>query len=608
MKDISLRVAGKLPGGTFIGFVINELWPKADVDIWQAVKAQVETLVDEKILARELDERKGDLQGLKFNLEQFYGAADDEKSKWLVYVLGSCNDLRGHLTSSPNKIHLIHLTITTAFIHLAMLRERLINGERMGLQPNKYTWDKELTEMVSTYRSFLTSTRSEWKVWRRNEIQIVVHGDGPGHRPDNYVEDKRTGKKATYNNGRIPFWENRKSYQLAGNCFERVRDRMFNEIDGAFLRTYKEAFNLRRFFPGQEKMPPWAPPGDGIVDYGPYNTDTRDGHHTDLRFKYPEVEYAKRWMNPNLEGNNGVPPINGITIRAGDFMDYMEIHMLGDQSRNARAGNPNGGQEHYVELVPIPRGTYINGAGSMQDFNCYATGFGLNFNKNFEFFNKNTKYVPANAYQYSGALQSANVFTMKKGKEGNSGYCGKSPELAGMDWPWAGPVDEDFGLVDAEIVGGGWGGTTCVYQVTFKFAHFSTWRPSAGWSFITNPTSGRVLDIESPGASPKGFLDQPLIASDRRNGSPTQLWSLGENGMLLNRTGFVASVARNESGSPIVVRERYHNQDQMWDFKEGRNLICLWNGFTLDIAEGSTVHMWPKHNGDNQVWLFQDVY
>ena len=243
IKDISLRLTGQIPVvGSLIGFVLNELWPSASpslpdpIDIWNCIKDEVQNLVDEAVLNRELDERRGDLQGLKWNLEQFERCPHgSEKGKWLIYILGSCNDLRGHFTQSRNKVHFIHLTITLANLHLGILRQRLLHGDKMGLESNKYLWDEELTNMVQYYIDFLSDLKGQWIEWRKDQIKIEYIS------PDKIVRDTKSDRKV---------WFTYKPHIL-NSMLEEVRYRMVRENIGELMPTYKMAFGLRRYFPGK---------------------------------------------------------------------------------------------------------------------------------------------------------------------------------------------------------------------------------------------------------------------------------------------------------------------------------------------------------------------
>ncbi|MHB1058288.1 MAG: insecticidal delta-endotoxin Cry8Ea1 family protein [Rhodanobacter sp.] len=87
-KVIAQAVAGKVPyvGGLLSG-LIGVFWPSDQPDIWDQIKAQVQTLVEQDIAQNNLDQLQLTLQGLKDDIDDYLALTDPgEKQDKLVSI------------------------------------------------------------------------------------------------------------------------------------------------------------------------------------------------------------------------------------------------------------------------------------------------------------------------------------------------------------------------------------------------------------------------------------------------------------------------------------------------------------------------------------------
>ena len=121
---------------------------------------------------------------------------------------------------------------------------------------------------------------------------------------------------------------------------------------------FKLAILLKFLFPGQEFLPDLAPKKDQIVEFGPYNPGSMDGHNENLTLPFGR-KGTLNWTEPNLTSNKGKPVVDGFGFRVGSIMDAMMIYFFNqDYGEEDMVGNPYGGKGFYKDL---DKGNYICG-------------------------------------------------------------------------------------------------------------------------------------------------------------------------------------------------------------------------------------------------------
>jgi hypothetical protein len=83
--------------GGIVVALTEVLWPPSDVSIWDSIKQQVTQMGDAKILAKELEERQEELNGLKDTMNEYVVAKSHEKGAFMATMLSQANELHRQL-------------------------------------------------------------------------------------------------------------------------------------------------------------------------------------------------------------------------------------------------------------------------------------------------------------------------------------------------------------------------------------------------------------------------------------------------------------------------------------------------------------------------------
>merc|ERR1719264_2149296 len=138
--------------------MIEVFWPQNEEDVWDKIEDQVQDLVDEAILKEELENRQGDINALLADMYQYVEAKGHEKAYWMNSILAKCIDTNEHIKiHEDTHPHTIGVTITLAYIHLNMLRERWLYGKFMYDEDNSEVWRQDLEYQVVEYQNYLSS-------------------------------------------------------------------------------------------------------------------------------------------------------------------------------------------------------------------------------------------------------------------------------------------------------------------------------------------------------------------------------------------------------------------------------------------------------------------
>ncbi|MCO5573372.1 hypothetical protein L7F22_027141 [Adiantum nelumboides] len=152
MRDAAIKLSGKIPEvGAVVSILVSFFWPEDQVDIFEALKADMTKLVKEEILKYELNRHQSEIDGLKVIIQRYKAAKLHEKGYFLNSWITQADQLSVIFRQSNNNFHLISPTITLALLHLIGLRERLDFGKDLYQEDNTKQWKKDLEEMYKTY-------------------------------------------------------------------------------------------------------------------------------------------------------------------------------------------------------------------------------------------------------------------------------------------------------------------------------------------------------------------------------------------------------------------------------------------------------------------------
>jgi len=298
-----------------IGVMIEVFWPPDDEDVWAKIEDQVQDLVNKALLEKELEDRQGDINAILADMHQYVEALGHEKSYWMNSILAKCIDTNEHIKIHPESHpHTIGITITLAYIHLNMLRERLLYGKFMYNEDNSEFWRQDLEYQVADYQNYLSTAYKEWRDWRNGEIEANSWSTG-FIIADCYGEtkDKETGENVKYHQSGCSL----DSY--FEDDVKRTKTYMFNELRGKFMRQlYQASFELIRFIPGMENHLEYALPDDRILEFGPYTPYVLQylKDHQEHEGRY---SYSPHWD----ESNNNV--LTQISVSEGNYIDGLQF-------------------------------------------------------------------------------------------------------------------------------------------------------------------------------------------------------------------------------------------------------------------------------------------
>ncbi|KAH7373230.1 hypothetical protein KP509_17G045000 [Ceratopteris richardii] len=172
IRSVVLQLTWKIPEvGAIASFIIGSFWPQDKVDVFEAIKEEIRNLIRKEILEYELNVHKSEIDGLKMILRRYQEAHHHEKGHFLTNWITEADKLSIIFRQSNNNIHLIHLDITLAILHLAALRERLDFGKELYEEDNTEQWKDDLKDMYKIYVvDFFPNIFKQWRDWRAENI------------------------------------------------------------------------------------------------------------------------------------------------------------------------------------------------------------------------------------------------------------------------------------------------------------------------------------------------------------------------------------------------------------------------------------------------------
>lgn len=126
--------------------------------------------LDQKILIGEINKLQNTIDALRKTMKQYMKAKPREKGSFMSAIIQECNTIQNGVFRSNNALHLIPLTLTVSYMHLATLKEWLVNGKGLYTEDNTEIWDTELAEEIKTYRKDFMKIYADWSQWRKDRI------------------------------------------------------------------------------------------------------------------------------------------------------------------------------------------------------------------------------------------------------------------------------------------------------------------------------------------------------------------------------------------------------------------------------------------------------
>lgn len=359
LKGIVSATSSKIPvvGGA-IKVLLEIVWPTKKISIWDSLKDQVSHLVDEKILQKELEERKSELDGLKSSMENYLNSKLSEKGVWLGAMLTNSNIIFEKLTKSSNKIHLIPLIVIHAHLHLILLRERLLFGEEIFHEDNQEEWEKNLNDVYNKYNKFFqTSTVFyDWKKWREEKIICKSWVERDWYTAfvtaSTFGELKDELNATNYAKFQIDYVDGDTYYN---NGLQAIRTNIVNQSYAEMVKIVEPIFYLNKIIPGKEMELPNVNVHFGKLWMGPQSMFIYDRGKKGYHVSSGSLGIVKTEVNEDLPGC-----IKQIYVYVNDTI--FGLKFIFDDKGIKREGSLLGAKEDCrPHLINVPDDSYIIG-------------------------------------------------------------------------------------------------------------------------------------------------------------------------------------------------------------------------------------------------------
>jgi hypothetical protein len=351
MRDVSIKLSTKIPVvGQAASIILGIFWPVNKVNIFESIKQDIANLVDEKILAKELEERQNEIEALHKIIKEYHDAKMVEKRSWLTRWIADSITLNVKLQRSSNNIHFILPTITLALLHLSGLRERLDYGKEIYGEDNTAVWKNELEKTYNEYVVvYFPEIYLKWKVWRAD--QVVIRKWLEQHVitiPPFYVNESHATVDDKVSGARRQYY---KDWSASLNIFESItndhKTKMCNDAYTEMAGCLSTTFDFNLIVP-DSKDPPYNKEVFGRMFLGPFAEELLMGTGV-----HGEPRYRRVLDHNDYDANKG--SLKQMVIREWNTIDAMQFVYVNGAGR--LAGNANGGMEHKLDVV----NKYVNG-------------------------------------------------------------------------------------------------------------------------------------------------------------------------------------------------------------------------------------------------------
>ncbi|KAJ1162337.1 hypothetical protein NDU88_002805 [Pleurodeles waltl] len=177
-------------------------------------------------------------------------------------------DARGVVIKPANSIsgkhgnvdHLIPLTVTVSYMHLANIKEMLMHGNDI-YDEDTAVWKKDLEDESKTYKKDFEELHGQWRKWRGINITVTLDEyKSPKTIPPFFFFFFFTGDvdenvTREYRN----FYTIQSTILSSPTYFKAICDTvktmLWNRANGALLQTLAPTFFLDNFMPGVKTQP-----------------------------------------------------------------------------------------------------------------------------------------------------------------------------------------------------------------------------------------------------------------------------------------------------------------------------------------------------------------
>ncbi|MCX7922523.1 MAG: hypothetical protein N3B21_11025 [Clostridia bacterium] len=414
LKKITVAATKQIPkAGFIVSLLISELWPDSKPSVWDEVKNQTAALIDQKILAKEYEDRKLEIDSLRDDLKLYDNMESmSEKAAWLPVLISKANGLGTKFLGSSNAIHLIQFSIITAEIHLTLLRERVILSKEMYGYTDTTQLENDLKAAYNKYAASFPQIFEQWKTWRSTQIEVNYYSEGfITYYAYGNVTDHVTNEYIHHVKDNCPSNDYYKGVCVA------TKERMLNDAIAKMLaEVYAPAFYFNNYIIGEEDSSPIVYSGMNTLTMGPYSSATISNTDSDWQTNVDDVSgqikqmYIREWNsidgiqfiytdhNGNFTGNpsGGVP--NYINIGKDKYATGLRMHfaygtmcdvegVFSDGSTTGKLGNRSNRAGTYVKAevgagYELVGGSFRKGYGpsSTQEISVIKLNFKFNGN------------------------------------------------------------------------------------------------------------------------------------------------------------------------------------------------------------------------------------
>ncbi|KAH7431304.1 hypothetical protein KP509_08G041900 [Ceratopteris richardii] len=357
IRSVVLELTKKIPEvGAIAGFIIGSFWPENKIDVFAAIKKDVQNLVKEEIFQYELNLHKSEIDGLKMIIKRYREAKLHEKGHFLNKWITEADKLSIIFRQSSNNHQLIHLDITLATLHLAGLRERLDFGKDLYGEDNTKQWNKDLEDMYETYVvDFFPKIFTKWKEWRKDNVVykswVETHPTAipPFFRRESHatLEDKIGGEMKKYSADITD------STTTFSHICEAHKTRICNDAYSAMAGSMSTTFSFLKILPDNRRnFFKYDKTVFGRMFKGPYSLDLLQ-NGGDYGFGHPVPSFRCHPQYDDYSPTSG--SITNVVVREWNSIDAMQFIYKNREGRVA--GNPRGGQRHDIDVS----GNLLNG-------------------------------------------------------------------------------------------------------------------------------------------------------------------------------------------------------------------------------------------------------
>lgn len=359
LKGIVSAASSKIPvvGGA-IKVLLETIWPTKKLSIWESLKDQVSHLVDEKILQKELEERKSELEGLRSSMESYLNAKPSEQAVWLGAMLTNSNIVFEKLTKSSNRIHLIPLIVIHAHLHLILLRERCLFGQEIFKEDNRDEWEKELVSTYAKYNKFFQASTVfyDWKKWREDKVicktwverdwyTVFVTASTLGELNDQLNSAEHVKFQVDY--------VDVDTYYNQG--LKAIRTNIVNQAYAEMVKIVEPIFYLNKIIPGREMEEPIVNLHFGKLWMGPQSMFIYDRRKEGYHISSGSLGLVKTEANEDLPGR-----IKQVYVYVNDTV--FGLKFIFDENGAKRDGSLLGTKDNCrPHLLNVPEDAYIIG-------------------------------------------------------------------------------------------------------------------------------------------------------------------------------------------------------------------------------------------------------